>query len=386
MRAYIVQLPPRRVHNWASKMHTSIGRHVLLELESEDGVSGFGEAPALASWGGPHGMYYGETPETVVHIARDYLLPALAGKDVRQIADCHRLMDRVVKGHPYAKAAVDLAILDLVGRSANLPVYALLGGKLRDSLPLCHSLGIMEDEQAEAEAVQAVAEGARTIKLKTGLDPERDVSLVTRLRRRLGDDVALRVDANEGYRDVDTAIDVTRRMQAFGILFHEQPVAGVERLGDVQRRVDVPVMADESAWSARDIPHLRAAGITLISLYYSKPGGLWRAHEVGVLLAAMDMRCDIGGSIEMGVGVAANLHLGVSVEALAVPSVCPIPNVDGYRNGQVFANYYLDDVLAEPLRYEDGELYVPDGPGLGVVVDRKKLLRYAVEQVEAVLE
>jgi muconate cycloisomerase len=381
MTSYLVALPPRRAHNWASKMDTPIGRHYLLRLETDDGLVGWGEAPAIGTWGGPSGQYYGETPETVAHIVHDYLFPALRDQDPRQIAACHGRLERAVKGHPYAKAAMDVALLDLAGKASGLPVYAFLGGKLRDSIPICHSLGIMENDAAVAEAEQAVAEGCRTIKCKTGLDPDRDVDLVRRLRERLGEGVGLRVDANEGYATVEEAIRVTRAMEPYGLLFHEQPVAGFESLARVARAVSVPIMADESAWFPADILrlyHLQAADV--VSLYYTKPGGLWPAREVASLLHAVDMTCDIGGSIEMGVGVAANLHLGVSVPTLAYPSVCPVPNVDGYRNGQVYGTYYRDDILTEPLRFAEGHLFVPEGPGLGVEVDEGKLQRYVLAE------
>jgi muconate cycloisomerase len=277
-----------------------------------------------------------------------------------------------------ALSAVDLALHDLAGKAVGVPVYQLLGGKLRDSIPVCHSLGIMDTQAAVDEAVVAVQEGIGTVKCKTGLDPERDVDLVRRLRETLGPRVKLRVDSNEAYPTPRLAAQVTAEMEPYGILFHEQPVAGFEALAEVARLINVPVMADESAWYARDILRLyelRAADI--LSLYYSKPGGLYRARQVADVAAACGFTCDIGGSIEMGIGVAANLHLGVSTEILHWASVCPVPNPDGRAGVSTAGIYYLDDIIATPLRYEDGHLFVPDGPGLGVEVDEAKLERYA---------
>lgn len=378
-RSYVVKVPSRRVHNWASKMEAPIGQHYILRLETDEGLVGWGEAPALATWGGPHGMYFGETVQTVAHVIRDYLFPALEGQDPRQIGHCHRLMDRAIKGHPYAKAAVDMALYDIAGKAAGVPVYHLLGGKLRDSIPVCHSLGIMDNNQAVAEAAEAVAEGIHTIKCKTGLDPERDVDLVRRLRETLGPEVGIRVDANEAYPTPHVAVQVTRRMEPYDILFHEQPVAGFEALAEVARRIGVPIMADESAWFPQDVlrlHELRASSI--LSLYVTKPGGLYRALEVAAVARACGFTCDIGGSIEMGIGVAANLHLGVAVDILRWPSVCPVPNPDGVAPVRVGGVYYVDDIIAEPLRFENGHLYVPDRPGLGVEVNEAKLQRYSV--------
>ena len=376
-REYRVKLPSRRVHNWASKMQTPIGSHYILRLETDDGLVGWGETPAIATWGGPHGMYFGETSGTVSHVVRDYLLPALESQDVRQIGLCHQLMDRAIKGHPYAKAAVDLALHDLAGKGAGVPVYQLLGGKLRDSIPICHSLGIMDVQAAVDEAIVAVREGIGTIKCKTGLDPQRDVDLVRRLREALGPDVQLRVDANEAYPAPRLAAHVTAEMEAYGILFHEQPVAGFEELAEVARLIHVPVMADESAWYPRDVLRLRDLhAADILSLYYSKPGGLYRARQMADVAAACGFTCDIGGSIEMGIGVAANLHLGVSTEILHWASVCPVPNPDGQAGVSIAGVYYLDDVITAPLRYQGGQLFVPEGPGLGVEVDEARLERY----------
>lgn len=377
-REYLVHLPTRRIHNWASKLNTPIGHHYILALETDQGLVGWGETPAIATWGGPQGMYYGEDAGTVAYLMQHYLFPAIAGQDPRQIGHLHWLMDQAIKGHPYAKAAVDIALYDLAGKAAGVPVYELLGGKLRDSIPICHSLGIMENDKALAEAEQAAAEGVGTIKCKTGLDPQRDVDLVRRLREALGPDILIRVDGNEGYATPQMAIDVTRRMLPYHIAFHEQPVAGFEALARVARAIDVPVMADESAWFPQDILRLRQLdACEIISLYTTKPGGLYPAQQVAHVAEACGMTCDMGGSVEMGIGVAANLHLGVSVGLLQWASVCPVPNIDGAAPVKMAGIYYLDDIIKTPVKYEQGRLFVPTGPGLGVEVDEAKLKRYA---------
>ncbi len=379
--SYVARLPSRRDHNWASKMRSPIGRHYIIKLTTDEGVEGWGETPALATWGGPHGMYYGETAEPVGHIVRDYLLPSLEEIDPRNIAACHSAMDRAVKGHPYAKAGIDIALYDIAGKAAGVPIYQLLGGKRRDSIEICHSLGIMENDRAVEEARVAVSEGIGTIKCKTGLDPDRDVRLVEQLREAVGPSIGIRVDANEGYATPHLAAQVTKRMQAFDLLFHEQPVAGFEGLAAVARLVDVPVMADESAWTPADVLSLRdLRAASIISLYVTKPGGLYRALQVSNVARACGISMDIGGSIEMGIGVAANLHLGVAVEGLQWASVCPVPNPGGRAGVEMAGIYYLDDIIAEPLHYEDGRLHVPDGPGLGIQVDEARLASLSEQQ------
>jgi muconate cycloisomerase len=376
---FLVALPSRREHTWASKMETPIGHHAVVRLDTDEGVSGWGEAPAIATWGGAHGRYYGETPETVKHLVETYLVPAVLELDPAEIALVHQRMDKVVKGNPYAKAAVDIACFDLAGKAQGVPVSKLLGGRLRDGIEVTHSLGIMDVDRCVTEAEQAVGEGAGTIKCKTGLDPDRDVELVRRLRETLGDGVRIRVDANEGYRTVQEAVETTKRQEEHGIFLCEQPVAGAEALARVAERVDVPVMADESAWTMHDVLELHELGAAeCFSCYVTKPGGLHRARQQAELAAALGMYHDIGGSIEMGIGNAANLHLGAALPLATLPSVCPVTKPADAAGPEIAGIYYTDDIVAEPFRFEDGRVLVPDGPGLGVEVDLEKLARYAV--------
>jgi muconate cycloisomerase len=376
---FLVAVPSRREHTWASKMETPIGHHAVVRLDTDDGVSGWGEAPAIATWGGAHMRYYGETPETVKHMVEAYLLPAIRNVDPAQISVIHARMDKVVKGNPYAKAAVDMACFDATGKALGVPVWQLLGGRHRDGIEVTHSLGIMEVERCLAEAEQAVGEGITTIKCKTGLDPERDVELVRRLRQVVGDGVKIRVDGNEGYSTVAEAVETTRRQEEYDLLLCEQPVAGARALARVAERIESPVMADESAWTVHDILELdQLEAASCFSCYVTKPGGLWRARQQADVAAALGMTCDIGGSIELGIGNAANLHLGAALANAVLPSVCPVTKPAGADGPEIAGVYYVDDVVTRPFRFEDGRVLCPDGPGLGVEVDTEKLRQYAV--------
>ncbi|CAN5236477.1 muconate/chloromuconate family cycloisomerase [soil metagenome] len=375
---FMVGLPSRREHTWASKMTTPIGHHAIVRVDTDENISGWGEAPAIATWGGSSMRYYGETPETVRHIVCDYLIPRLTGADPMDIGPAHLLMDEVVKGHPYAKAAIDVALHDITGRALNVPVCVLLGGAQRDRIEVAHSLGIMDVDRCIEEAEQAVSEGATTIKCKTGLDAQRDLGLVHRLRDRVGPEVAIRVDANEGYKTVDEAVAVGRAHELDDIFVYEQPVAGARALAQVAARVATPVMADESAWTAEDIVELAELGAAAcFSCYVTKPGGLYRARRQAEIAATLGLYCDIGGSIEMGIGNAANLHLGAALGNAILPSVCPVTKPLGQTGPEVAGIYYTDDIVAESFVFADGCVLVPQGPGLGVEVDQEKLAHYA---------
>lgn len=378
IETFIVDLPKRRPHNWASKMTTPIGSHLVLKIVDDDGAVGWGETPAIATWGGANMRYYGETPQTAAHLIHDYLWPAIEGADPINIEAIHASMDAAAKGSPYAKAAIDIALYDLAGKKLGVPAAALLGGRVRDRIPVCHSLGIMDDDPAVDEAEQAVSEGIRTIKVKTGVDAERDVRIVCKLRDRLGDGIALRVDANEGYRLVSEAVRVTQRMvDEAGIFLCEQPLAGARGCAEVARRLPIPVMVDESAWTTTDILELaRLGSIEIISLYVTKPGGLWRARQQSIVAESVGFISDIGGSIEMGIGNAANLQLGAAAPIARLASVCPVSAPEGSRDG-IAGAYYTDDLIVEPFTLDDGCLLVPDGPGLGIEVDEEKIRAYA---------
>jgi len=376
---YEIALPNRRHHTWASKMVAPIGNHLVLRLDTDEGISGWGEAPAGITWGGAHGRYSGESPRTVRVVLERHLLPAVEGSDPRAMATLHDTMDRAAKGNPYAKAAIDMACHDIAGKAANVPVSTLLGGRFRDRIEVAHSLGIMPVDRCIEEARQAVAEGAKTVKCKTGLDAERDVEVVQRLREELGDELRIRVDGNEGYADVWEAIRVTRRQEAYDILLCEQPVMGAMALARVAERIDCPVMADESAWTVHDILELvEHNAAACFSCYVTKPGGLYRAVQQANVAEALGLYCDIGGSIESGIGCAANLQLGAATRIASLPSVCPVAKPSGAAGPEIAGIYYLDDVVAEPFRFEDGCVLVPDGPGLGIEVDESKLRKYAV--------
>ncbi len=376
---YRIAVPTRRAHSWASKMETPIGHHAIVRLKTDTGVTGWGEASAGETWGGADMRYYGESPETVCHMVETHLFPAIEGISPFLIANIHDRMDKVVKGNPYAKAAVDMAVYDIAGKILDRPVCELLGGAFRDSIEITHSLGIMPIEQCVDEAREAVAEGALTIKCKTGLDPERDVEVVRRLREAVGNGVKIRVDGNEGYPSVSEAVRVTKQQEKYGIFICEQPLMGAEMLARVAARIDVPVMADESAWTVQDIlelHQLRAA--ECFSCYVTKPGGLYRARQQAEFAAALHMDCDIGGSVELGIGNAANLHLGAALKNATLPSVLPVSKPAGTMGPAIAGNYYLDDIVTDSFVFREGRVYRPEGPGLGVTVDEDKIRDAAV--------
>ena len=178
-----VNLPTRREHKWTG-LTESIGGYILARMESDTHAVGWGEAPALKDWGGDYGRYFGESPGTTKFVVENYLAPAVKGCEVGNIADLHQRMDAAVKGYPYAKAALDIAAYDLSGRTLGMPVWQLLGGKVRDRVPVTHSIGLLDIQDAVEECKKVVGEGFHTIKIKVGVDF--DNTLVNYDGRRAG--------------------------------------------------------------------------------------------------------------------------------------------------------------------------------------------------------
>lgn len=374
-----VVLPPRREHKWTGATEP-IGGYLLVKLIAEDGSAGWGECTALKDWAGEFGRYFGESVAIARTVVEHYLAPAAKGVMPSNVVELHARMDRAIKGYPYAKAAMDIAAYDLAGKQLGLPVHVLLGGALRRTIPITHSIGFIPIEDAEREVVQATKEGIRTLKIKVGVDSDRDVAIVRRVRDAVGPSVDICIDANQGYATPGDAIRTYRRMESCRIKYFEQPVHGIDRMAQVARAIDAPVMADESAWNAHDVIEIldkRAAQI--VSIYTTKPGGLYRAMQVAAVCVAAGIVCNVNGSLETGVGNLANLQLAAAAEPVILSCVIPVSTPAELQIGQVAGIYYLDDLLAEPMILHDGALTLPTAAGLGMSLDDAKICKFSVK-------
>lgn len=377
------RLPRRRIHRTSFSLSESgdpIGTYILVKLTTDNGIVGWGEAPVLITWGGDYKKYYGESTVIVKHIIEDYLSPILIGTDPLNIEPILKKMDQVINGYPYTKAAVDIALYDIIGKYLQIPIFNLLGGAHTEWVPIAHSIGIMGIEDALKEACQAVDEGIKVIKLKVGIDTKHDVELVQKMRKAIGPNIGITIDANQGYLTSFDAIRTIRRMEESNIMFAEQPVEGLEEMSRVARSVNIPLMADESAWTPQDVIQINQMGAArIISLYTTKAGGMFNAKKVAAVCEATGIICNVNGSIESGVGNAANLHLACSTSVVKLESVLPVTTPKGTGTGGIVNLFYLDDIVKEPFEYKDGALHVPQSPGLGVEIDMEKLELYAIK-------
>ncbi|CAH1658461.1 MULTISPECIES: enolase C-terminal domain-like protein [unclassified Chelatococcus] len=374
----LVRLPTRRRHQWTG-LTEPIGQYLMVRMTDSDGRTGWGEAPALKDWGGEFGRYFGESTAVAGLVIERYLTPSIDDHPLGDVIGLHRRMDAIIKGYPYAKAAIEFAYLDLTGKWLGVPAHTLLGGLTRDRVAVTHSIGLMSVEEAVAEAAKVAAEGIRTIKIKVGVDAARDIRIVGEIRTAVGPDTRLCVDANEGYATPGEAIRTFRAMEKFDLVYFEQPVIGIERIAEVARAIDTPVMADESAWNSHDalqIAQARAAQI--VSLYTTKSGGLWKAMEAAAVCRAAGIVCNVNGSVETGVGNLANVHLAAAAPAATLSNVIPVSTPAQFQTGTIGGIYYSDDLLVAPLELVDGHITVPTAPGMGIAVDEAKIDRYRV--------
>jgi L-alanine-DL-glutamate epimerase-like enolase superfamily enzyme len=343
--------------------HTS--DYVIVKLHTEEGLVGLGEATVSALWSG-------ETSKGCVAALRDLIGPALAGADPFQITAIRKLMDFLLKLNPFTKAAVEMALWDLAGKALGIPVYQLLGGKVRDSIPTKMMIGAFDLPRVRSLAEQFLGWGVRCLKVKVGLDLPGDIARVHAVRDVAGADVPITIDANCGW-NVTTARIALAQLKQFNLLVAEQPIGpgDTEAMSSLRWPGGIPIMADESVFSLADAWNvLRGHAADVISIYPGKNGGIAAAIEIAHVAQSAGIPCHVGSNLELGVGSAAMLHLA-----------CAVPNIDSetYPADILGPHYHESDLLTEPLDLDFQGARIPSGPGLGVMLDEDQLRRYRVD-------
>lgn len=376
------RLPTRREFRWAG-LQDSVGGFVCVRIETNAGIVGYGEATPLPDWGGDYHRHCGETMVSVAHLVTEVLAPLLIGQDPTNIALAHEKMNAFVRGNTYAKGAVDIALYDIWGKATNQPVYKLLGGKVRDRVKVGHMIGIMSLEETRVEARGAYEDGIRAFQIKTGEDFERDVAVVKMLRKEFGDDVWLRLDANKGYGDVKTALNLLGRMVDDNgkplLNMVEQPVEGFSDMAFVTDKLPIKTITDESTWNMADVYEaIQYRATDAVSIYLAKAGGMYQAQKVAMLCDTYHLPCDTNGSLESAIGTAANVHFSLSQPAVTLPSVISINAPADKHIYKYGGHFYEDDICVDALPVADGALLPLEGPGLGIEIDEAKLEKYRV--------
>lgn len=360
--AVLVDLPTIRAHKLAM---TTMMRQtlVIVRLTCSDGITGIGEATTIG------GLAYGDqSPESIKNAIDTYLAPLLANQDATRVNVAMRRVGASVQGNSFAKSAVEIALLDAQGQRLGLPVHALLGGAVRDALPVLWTLASGDASRDVDEALALIeARRHKVFKLKIGSHPlAQDIAHVQAIRRGLGDDVMLTVDVNQAW-DEPTAVRGIAALEAAGVALIEQPVARRNRraLRRLAARFDVPVMADEAVHDAVDAFDLAAEGAAdVYALKISQAGGLWPTLRAAAVADAAGVGIYGGTLLEGSVGSIAAAHVFAACPTLAWGT-------------ELFGPLLLkDDVVVSRPEYRDFELQLPQVPGLGVQLDLDKLAFY----------
>ena len=351
---------PRR-RPWHAAFGTVLeSEYAVVLIQSDEGVVGVGEIATV----------WDRRGVSQAHDVNRLLAPLLIGKDPLRLGELCLAVHRALgKGSNPAKAGVEIALYDLVGLALGVPVYQLLGGKIRDRVELSFSVSMGPPEQMADEAAALVAQGFRTLKLKAGLDHRADLTAFERIRSRVGPEVMLRIDMNAGVASPKEGLRRVRDYEGMRLEFVEQPVAGPDLIGMafIRERTTVPIMADESLWDSADaLAVVRAAAADLANVYVMEAGGLREARQAFAVCEAAGLPGMIGSMPEFGIGTAAQLHLAVTVPNLIVANDCC-----GFL-------YHQEDLLEAPLRVADGTITVPETPGLGVRLDRSRLDQWKI--------
>jgi muconate cycloisomerase len=338
----------------------TVQKSALVRLTAAGGAVGLGNID-------PSPGYSTETVEQSLGILREKLAPCVLGLDATNIYALTARLDAALLGFLDAKAAIEMACVDLTARALNVPVYVYLGGAVKERLTFNAWIGIVSPEEAAAEALKWLKRGFRSAKIKVGGGVEADRERVKAVREAVGSAMALRIDANAGY-DPDTAIRLARLTRPYDLQLIEQPVAADDLVGmaRVRREADgIPIMADESILDhASLIAVIKAGAADIVKLKVMKQGGLRRTAAMLATAQAAGMRCVVGHGFGLGINTVAEIMLAATSANVIDGLECVGPLKTA------------DDIVTEKLDLGSGALALPPGPGLGVTLDEAKLARY----------
>ncbi len=322
-----------------------VAPNLIVRVELENGLIGWGNAA-------PDEHVTGENADGVETTLNEILKPFLIGRDAARIELLWPQLCRLAPNQPTAIAAVDIALYDLLGKAAGLPLCRLLGNA-KDEIETTVTLSIEELPTTLARAKDFQAQGFRALKIKCGLNVKEDIERIRRIRQTVGDQMRLTLDANQGY-SVEQTMQALAAVNDCRIDFIEQPVAAnnLEALREICRRSPIPVMADESVLSADDVLKTPA---TLVNLKLMKTGGITGALKANAVAEARGIRAMIGCMDESRISMAAAAHF-----ALAVNNVT-YADLDGHID-------IVDDFAEQGIWLEGGFVRTGEGAGLGLLV------------------
>lgn len=326
---------------------------IVVKVFSDDNFMGLGEAsPSVAT---------AETGETILK-ALDRIIKHLKAADEEEIGALVKKMDKVIRRNPSAKAAIDIALHDILGQRAQKPVFDLLGGYRE--VPTDLSLSLKEPKEMAKDALKAVREGFTALKIKVGVSPLEDFERINSIRNAVGPDIALGIDVNQGWT-VSQAIDMLKKLEPLRLEYVEQPVKtnDIKGLRKVKHNSSIPVMADESVCSVEDAKRIiENEAADMLNIKLMKCGGIHKAKKIATMAEAANISCMVGCMYESAIGVTAGTHFASSLSNLK------------------FADLDSDILLKDKLVLEGGATLKssrripPLSPGLGIAKLDEQLL------------
>lgn len=356
-----VALPLRKpLHSFAGLITSS--RSLLVRIETANGLAGWGEA-------GESLTMTGETIAGMKSVIDDHLAPRLLGRNALDRVALMRSCARDIRGNAAARTAVEMALLDIVGRHFGVPAVELLGGAYSRGLSPIWFVGTGSLEGDLAEVAVQQARGYSSFKMKAALEPlAQDIERIRRLRQAIGPRSRLSVDANMGW-DVASACRFVRAVEELDIEFVEQPVHAADLAGmaAVARASSVPIGADEGIHGHEEVlAHSRARAASGVSVKACKAGGLTEAMRVGTIADTAGLSVLVASLIESSVGTTATLHLACAMPQLA-------------WGVSLTNHYHADDIVETPMALDaTGTMHIPARPGLGVEVLPAKVDQFRI--------
>jgi o-succinylbenzoate synthase len=323
---------------------------VLLRLTTEEGLEGWGEAA-------PSENVTGETMESVKNALDKLVRPLVVGRIAEDLESIMDTVEIALPNQPGAWCALDLALHDLKGKKAKLPIKHLIGG-YRDNIPISFTVVIGTVDETLKSAQEYIDAGAKILKVKLGVNPEEDVARIKALRETFGNDIKITGDANQGY-SVDQAIDTLNKISKYDLEFVEQPVSAedIKGLQRVHNSVEIPIMADEAARSANDVLKLvKTEAVDMINIKLMKCGGLRNAMKISNITEAAGIPCQIGCMIETGIAITGGTHLALGLKNIKYADL----------DGHTFLQY---NIVQDHQITSQGLNTISGRPGLGVGVD-----------------
>ena len=362
VRAIPYAIPYRKPLHFASG-HIEVADNVLVEVVTEDGITGIAEAP-------PRPYTYGETQASIVAVIETLFAPAIIGMSILHRERVREKLSRTV-GNPTAKSAIDMALWDAWGKTVGKPVHELLGG-YTDHLRVSHMLGFDDPSSMAEEAIRMRDEfGITSFKVKVGRRPAKlDIAVCRAVRGAVGDEAELYLDGNRGWTASEAAA-VVRELADLGLSRVEELCPADDVMGRrwLVQQCPVPFIADESAPTPADLTReLLSGAATGVSIKTARTG-FSDSLRVAHLAEGMGVEAVIGNQIDAQVGTACSLAFGASQRSTA-------------QQAAELSNYLdmTDDLLVEPLRISGGVMTVLPKPGLGIDIDPKKLSYYRLDR------